>query len=357
MPLTPRQLQTLLWTGVAALLVWAMLALGPVLAPFAAAAILAYVLEPTVRWGTRRRLPRALSVTATMLLALLLFLAVLLIVVPIVQKESVQLRTQLPALIATLTGKLVPWLRETLGVELDLNPASLRAWLAENLSASGDELAATAYNWLKSGSSAALQVLGLVFLVPVVAFYLLLDWDELIARGRELVPPRWAPQVTGFLAETDGLLGQYLRGQALVMLAAAGYYALALLIARFELWLPIGVLTGLLIAIPYLGFATGLLFALVAAMLQFGPLKGALLVAVVYGVGQVVESVVLTPRLVGERIGLHPLAVILALLVFGSLFGFVGVLLALPLAAVLAVALRHLRTAWLQSPVFGRPAP
>jgi hypothetical protein len=122
MPLTPRQLQTLLWTGVAALLVWAMLALGPVLAPFAAAAILAYVLEPTVRWGTRHRLPRALSVTATMVLALLLFLAVLLIVVPIVQKESVQLRVQLPALVATLTGKLVPWLRETLGVELDLNP-------------------------------------------------------------------------------------------------------------------------------------------------------------------------------------------------------------------------------------------
>ena len=138
------------------------------------------------------------------------------------------------------------------------------------------------------------------------------------------------------------------------MLALAVFYALALLVAGFDLWLPIGVLTGLLVAVPYLGFALGLIFALVTGMLQLGPVAGLVSVAVIYGAGQVLESLVLTPRLVGERIGLHPLAVILALLAFGTLFGFVGVLLALPLSAVLAVGLRRLRAAYLASEFYLR---
>jgi predicted PurR-regulated permease PerM len=148
------------------------------------------------------------------------------------------------------------------------------------------------------------------------------------------------------------VLGQYLRGQLLVMLALAVYYALALALAGFDLALPLGVFTGLAVAVPYVGFGIGLVLALLAGLLQFGALKGLLLVAVVYGVGQLLESFVLTPRLVGERIGLNPLAVIFALLAFGTLLGFVGVLIALPASAVMLVLLRRARTAYLASRLY-----
>jgi predicted PurR-regulated permease PerM len=177
----------------------------------------------------------------------------------------------------------------------------------------------------------------------------------MIARLGALVPPRWRQSSASLLGEIDALLGQYLRGQLLVMLALAAYYALALLAGGYSLWLPIGVLTGLLVAIPYLGFALGAAFALLTGMLELGPLRGLAVTAIVYGLGQVLESFILTPRLIGERIGLHPLAVILALMAFGALFGFVGVLLALPLAAMAAVGLRRLHGTYLASEFYRRP--
>ena len=189
-------------------------------------------------------------------------------------------------------------------------------------------------------------------LVPVVMFYLLLDWPDLIARLGRLVPPRHRAGVDGFVAECDLVLGQYLRGQLLVMLVLAAFYTSALALARFELALPVGVFTGLAIFIPYLGFGLGALLALLAAVLQFASLYGVVAVAVIYGVGQVLESFVLTPRLVGERIGLHPIAVIFALLAFGHLFGFVGVLLALPSGALVLVALRRLRRLYVASRLY-----
>ena len=358
MPLSTPQRQTLLWAAVAALFVAVLILLGPVLTPFAAGAVLAYALEPSVRWQSRHRVPRPLAVVLTILITLLVISAIALILIPIVQKEFAQIRTQLPGLLASLLAglseRLLPWLHDTFGLNVSLDANSVRTWLTQHLASSGDDLAAMMFDYLKSGSSAVLQILGLVFLVPVVLFYLLLDWPSLIDRIHQLIPPRWRESVHRFTSETDSLLGQYLRGQLLVMLALAIYYSAGLLLGGFELWLPIGVLTGLLIAIPYLGFATGLVFALIAGMLQFGPLRGLVTVAIVYGAGQVIEGFFLTPRLVGKRIGLHPLAVILALLSFGLLFGFVGVLLALPLAAVLSVGLRRLRGTFLRSDFFSR---
>lgn len=355
MTLTPPQRQTLLWAAVGALLVWAIAALGPVLTPFVAAGILAYVLEPGVRWLAAHRVPRVLAVLLVMVLAILAVVGVLLILLPIVQTEIEQVRQRLPALVSAITEQLMPWLRRTLGAELSLDAAAVRRWLTQQLAGSGSDVAAAALAYASSGWSAAVQVAGLVFLVPVLLFYLLLDWPALVRRVSELVPPRWRAHTAEIVGEIDTLLGQYLRGQSLVMMILAVYYSIGLLIAGFQLWLAIGVLTGLLIMIPYLGFALGLTFALVSGMLQLGPLVGLLSVAIVYGIGQVVESVYLTPRLVGERIGLHPIAVILALLAFGALFGFIGVLLALPLSAVVAVGLRRLRQAYLASDFFGRP--
>jgi predicted PurR-regulated permease PerM len=358
MQLTDRQRQTLLWTAVGVVLIWALVVLGPVLTPFAAAAILAYGLQPTVEWMVRRHLPRALAATLTIVLAVLAVASILLILAPIVQKEFVQIRAQLPSLIANLSEKLnatvLPWLNANFGLPLTLDAGALRGWLTQHLAASGEDWAATLFNYLKSGGNTFLQILGFMFLVPVALFYLLLDWPKNVSRLERLIPPRWQPVVADWLGEINTLLGQYLRGQFLVMLCLAVLYSIALVIAGFQLWLPIGVLTGLLIAIPYLGFATGLIFALLAGMLQFGPMQGFISVAIIYGVLQVIESLVLTPRLVGERIGLHPLAVIFALIAFGYLFGFVGILLALPLAAVLAIALRRLRRSYVDSDFFGR---
>jgi len=197
-----------------------------------------------------------------------------------------------------------------------------------------------------------LSLLGNAILIPVVLFYLLSDWPGLVARLQALIPPRARVPTLAFLAECDVVLGQYLRGQLLVMLALAVYYALALALAGFDLALPLGVFTGLAVAVPYVGFGIGLVLALLAGLLQFGALKGLLLVALVYGVGQLLESFVLTPRLVGERIGLNPLAVIFALLAFGTLFGFVGVLVALPASAVMLVALRRARAAYVSSRLY-----
>ncbi len=155
-----------------------------------------------------------------------------------------------------------------------------------------------------------------------------------------------------FLRESDALLGQYLHGQLLVMGLLAVGYSVGLALFGFDLAVPVGVFTGLAVFIPYLGFGLGLVLALLAGVLQFGGWYGVIAVAVVYGIGQVVESFLLTPYLVGERIGLNPLAVIFVLLAFGHLFGFIGVLIALPVSAVLAVVLRRLREAYLTSPLY-----
>ncbi len=354
MPLSARQRQTLLWLTVAAALALVLFALGPVLAPFVAAAILAYVMEPAVRWLHRHRVPRAVATLAVMLAAILVTLSIALILVPIIEQEVRVIGARLPDLALTISGTLLPWLHENFGVDLPMDVASLRAWLTEHFAGSGQDWAGALMKYARSGWGAALQIAGMVFLVPVVLFFLLLDWDKLTALAGELIPPRWRESIYALAAEVDALLGRYVRGQAKVMMVLAAYYSVGLLIAGFKLWLPIGVLTGLLVAIPYLGFALGLSFALIDGMLQLGVLHGLVAVAVVYGIGQAIESTWLTPYLVGVSIGLPPLAVIFALLAFGSLFGFVGVLLALPLAAILAVGLRRLRAAYQDSEFFQR---
>jgi predicted PurR-regulated permease PerM len=186
----------------------------------------------------------------------------------------------------------------------------------------------------------------------VVLFYLLLDWTRLMLEVQSLIPPRMRESALGFLEECDTMMGQYLRGQLVVMGVLAVYYAAGLALGGFDLALPLGVFTGLAVAIPYVGFGLGMLLSLLAGLLQFGSVNALLVVAVVFGIGQLFESFVLTPRLVGERIGLSPLAVIFALMAFGQLFGFVGVLVALPASAVAAVAIRRVRHAYVASRLY-----
>jgi predicted PurR-regulated permease PerM len=189
-------------------------------------------------------------------------------------------------------------------------------------------------------------------LIPVALFYLFADWARVVSQVIALVPARFRPGVDGFVGEVDEVLGQYMRGQLTVMVILAVFYSVGLALFGLDLALPIGVFSGLAVVIPYLGFGVGLVLALVAGLLQFVAWKAALMVAVVFGLGQLLEGFVLTPRLVGERIGLHPLAVIFALLAFGQVFGFVGVLVALPASAILLVCLRRARERYLASRLF-----
>jgi predicted PurR-regulated permease PerM len=348
-PLSSRQRQTLIWTLVAIVLAAFIFALGPVLTPFFAAAILAYVLAPGVTWLQSKKTPRLLAVLLMMALCMLILLALVLVILPILQQELSQLRLRLPGLFTTISEQFLPWLERTLGIVVKLDSASIRDWLTKHLATSGEDWAAAFFSTFKNGWGTALTFIGLMFLMPVALFFFLLDWPRFMQSLRGLLPPRWRGRVFEVLDEVDHLLGQYLRGQVKVMAVLAVYYSIALFAAGFKLWLPVGILTGSLIAIPYIGFALGLSFALIDGMLQLGPLKGLILVGVIYGIGQMLESFFLTPRLVGEQIGLHPLAVIISLLAFGYLFGLAGVLLALPLAAILAVALRRLRDAYLGS--------
>jgi predicted PurR-regulated permease PerM len=351
MTFTVAQRRALSWTALllmAALLLWL---LAPVLSPFVVGAVLAYMLHPAVEWLVARRVPRALAVLIVVVLAITAVTLLLFMVVPVIAKELPMLRDQIPLMAEKLNRTVVPWLGNY-GIHVSLDTESIKAFVAKTLGANMEEWASAALSSAAIGGSFVLTLLGNAVLMPVVLFYLLLDWIEINRRLHDMVPPRMRHSVLAFLDECDVLLGQYLRGQLLVMVLLAAYYSIGLALFGFDLALPVGVFTGLFVFIPYLGFGLGLLLALIAGVLQFGGWYGLIAVAVVYGVGQLVESFALTPRLVGERIGLNPLAVIFALLAFGHLFGFVGVLIALPVSALGLVALRRVQALYLDSRLF-----
>ncbi|WP_256078000.1 AI-2E family transporter [Massilia sp. YIM B04103] len=352
-PLSSEQKQTAFWVAVWLAFLFLLITLGPVLTPFLAAAIIGYALNPGVdrldrlRFG-RFQMPRALSVALVMLVFFAAITALVLIVLPVLEKEIPLLKAAIPAFLAKLNDLLGPRLHE-MGVKVRLDSTGIRRIVSEQMASSGDQIWSSILDSARIGGTAVLGWLAMLALIPVALFYLLLDWHPMLARIAGAVPRRWIGSTLSMAEEADTLLAQYLRGQLLVMLVMAVYYSVGLTIAGFEVALPVGILTGLLIFIPYLGFGLGLLLALMSAMLQFSDWSGLVAVAIIYGSGQIIEGFFLTPRLVGERIGLNPLAVIFALLAFGQLFGFVGVLLALPASALLMVAFRHLRRHYLGS--------
>jgi predicted PurR-regulated permease PerM len=358
MPLTSTQKTASVWALVAlagALLLWL---LAPVLTPFVVAAIFAYALTPAVdrlHALGKGRVARVLAVLLVESVFLLSLLGVLLLMVPILAKELPQMREQVPLLLEGVNASLKPVLN-SLGIHATLDVASIRAFLLKYLNSNFEDMLASAINSLRLGGSVALTVIGNAVLIPVALFYLLMEWAEFMRRLAALVPPRLRRASDGFVREADLVLGQYLRGQLLVMVILAIYYSLALALFGLDLAIPIGVFTGLAIFVPYLGFGIGLMLATLGGMLQFssvpGPAYAAMMVAAVYGAGQLIEGFFLTPRLVGKRIGLHPLAVIFALLAFGQLLGLVGVLVALPVSAVLLVVIRRTRHAYLASRLY-----
>ena len=351
----PDRLQTALWIGAGLLLLWLLAVLSPILAPFFLAAILAYICNPLVDRWQRLGLPRSVGVLAMLLLIGAILAALVLILLPLLIDEARIAAESLPQASATINEKVVPWLRNNYGIRIRLDAEFLRRTLASSPDG-WNSVVEKLFQSLKIGGIALLGIVATVLLTPVAMFYLLLDWHRILGRVENAIPRAWHAKAIGMVADIDAVLSQFLRGQLLVMLILAVYYSLALWLVGLPSAFSVGLLTGLLIFVPYVGYVTGLLVALIVAALEFQGFSPVVAVLVVYGVGQVLEGVLLTPYLVGERIGLHPLAVIFSLLAFGQLFGFVGVLLALPASAALLVGLREVRRLYLASHFYRGPA-
>lgn len=344
------------WLALAAVFVLLVYFLLPILSPFLVAAILAYVCSPLVdRIDTFQMGKFSLGRTSSTLVVMLLLLAVLilllLIVVPLLQKEILLIVQRIPAYISTLRAKLDPWLVQHFGIGLEIDSAQIQQILTEHWKTAGS-FAGTVLKTLSSNSLAIINWFMNMLLVPIVLFYLLRDWHELVERITQLLPRAWHDKVISIANEIDSVLAQFLRGQLSVMLLMSAFYAIGLWLAGLELALPIGLITGLLGFVPYIGFATGFILALLAAALQFTAFGQFIPILIVFGLGQLLESMLLTPWLVGDRIGLHPIAVIFALLAGGQLFGFTGVLLALPVGAAIAVGMHHLKQSYLGSDTY-----
>lgn len=348
-PLTTRHYVAI---AVAAALFFALLhELGPVLTPFLVGAILAYLGTPLVDAMERRGVHRAIGTTLTIVAFGVAIAGLLLVLIPLVQAEVALASKRLPDLFAQAGGRLVPWVEQTFGVKVALDLATVKAVIADNLESVRD-VGLRVLSGVKSGGLLLLAILINLALIPVVMWYLLRDWNVIVRRIDDLLPRQFEHKIREIAREIDSVLAEFLRGQLSVMLVLAVYYAIALWAVGLEHAFAIGILTGLLVFIPYVGYGLGLTLGLAAALLQWTGWPFFLAVLGVYLVGQLLENYVLIPWLVGDRIGLHPLAVIFALLAFGQLFGFAGVLLALPVSAALLVGLRQIKAVYMASPLY-----
>jgi len=261
---------------------------------------------------------------------------------------------KLPAFLDWTNLHAAPWLKQRFDVDMQFDVQTVKQ-MARDAFAGNEDLMKRLLSSLGVGGLALITFIVNLVLVPVVFFYLLRDWHVLVARVDQLVPRQVHEKVRTIAREVDAVLAEWLRGQMLVIALMSVYYVVALSVTGLKVALPLGVITGLAVIVPYVGIVVGLALATAAAAVQFESLSGVLWVWLAIGIGQALEGMVVTPRIVGERIGLHPVVVIFALLAFGQVFGFFGVLLALPASAALLVGLRHLRAAYMAGPLYGRP--
>ncbi len=348
-------LRRLKWAAVILGVLWVIALLAPILTPFALALLLGWLGDPLVDRLERAGRSRNMAVTLVFVLMVLLLVLALLILVPMLERQIVTFIDVLPQARDWFTGTAIPWAEQKTGLQLMawLDPERLIEWIRGHWQQAGG-VAATFFGYLsRSGFAMVTWVVNLV-LLPILTFYFLRDWDILVERVAATIPRNHIATVGRLARQSNDVLGAFIRGQFLVMLALGVIYAGGLSLIGLNLGLLIGIVAGLISFIPYLGATTGILLAILAALVQSKgfDLQLMILVGVVFTVGQLLESYVLTPRIVGDKIGLHPVAVIFAVMAGGQLFGFLGMLLALPVAAVANVLLHYLHEQYRQSELY-----
>lgn len=327
--------------------------LSPILTPFAVGALLAYLFDPLADKLESWKLSRTVAVTLVFIVISIIVIGIALVLIPTLEQQISQFISNLPQYFQWLRLNVTPWLQDRFGIQTDLfdigeltalvkSHWSQAGGIAQSVLTSVGKSGMVVMNWMMNG-----------LLIPVVTFYLLRDWDIITARVSELVPRPYSKTVNQLATDSNNVLSAFLRGQLSVMLALGTIYTIGLWIVGIELSLLIGMGAGLVSFVPYLGTIVGLVAGVVAALMQFGDINHVIYVLIVFGVGQLMEGFILTPWLVGDRIGLHPVAVIFSVLAGGQLFGFVGVLLGLPLAAVIMVLLRYAHVRYKESRLYG----
>jgi predicted PurR-regulated permease PerM len=341
------------WLIAIAISGWLIYLLAPVLTPFIAAALLAYIGDPLADRLQRLRLPRTLAVVCVFLLTFLLVALLVLLIGPLIRQQVGALFAALPAIVSQVEQVWLPSASSFLGIETG-DKIGFGAFLAEYKDMAGSWGATLLSSVTSTGTMLAAAVMSL-FLIPILTFYLLRDWDSIVAHFGALVPESQRDTVFELARETDEVLGAFLRGQMLVMFALAVIYSTGLTLVGLEFAIAIGVVSGLVSFVPYLGFVFGIGVASLTVALEPNPLLHFVGVIATFSIAQLIEGSILTPKLVGDRIGLHPVMVIFAIAAGGQLFGFFGILLALPAAAVLSVVVRFAFNRYLKEhPEVGR---
>src|SRR3990167_6759445 len=325
--------------------IWIIYLIGPVLVPFLIAFLLGYLINPLVVRLHCWHVPRVVSAVVVFLLVIATIVLVLLNLVPALEVQIANFLRRLPDIINWVQTIAQPWVTQKLGINLNLDTNSIRTELLTKLHVNGSNIAKVVYQTVFNSGYVLFDTLMNIILIPVVAIYLLIDWSKITYRTKLLLPmsPEKRDIVADLIRQCGDVLAGFLRGQLMVMISLAIYYSIALSIIGLDFSLLLGVVIGTLSIVPYLGFITGLLIGLITVTIQFHQWSHIVMLLIAFGIGQVFESMIFSPLFIGDRIGLHPIAVIFAVLAGGKLFGFVGILLALPGAAVIMVFFRYIQ--------------
>lgn len=331
---------------------WLLYLLSPILTPFVISLFLAYLGDPSVDRLQNMNFSRTLSVCIVFFVMLFMGLCFLFIVIPLLEEQIRKLFLRLPDIFNWLQFNLLPLIHKHFGIDLNnINLDKIKQSLTGNWQTFGDILSRLLLKISASGQFVLLW-LGYIFLIPVVSFYLLRDWDILVEKIAYLIPRTYEGLVIKLAKDCDKVLAEFLRGQSLVMVVQGVIYSLGLWFIGLEFALLIGFVAALVSFIPYLGFIVGFSIASIAAFFQFHDFIYIFYVLSLFSIGQIIESMVLSPLLIGDRIGLHPVVVIFAVMAGAQLFGFLGMLLALPVAAVISVLLRYFHEKYTDSALY-----
>jgi len=327
--------------------------LSPILTPFFLAGLLAYLTDPLVNRLVALKLPRTWAVSIVFTFIVILLLLLLFLIVPLLQRQLVILIKQIPTALNWMQQIVLPWASTHLGIPDITNFTDVKLLLQQHWAQASNVATVILRTVTHSSYTLFVFILNLL-LVPVVTFYLLRDWDNVIKGMHRLLPRAVEPLTVNLVSQCNEVISAFFRGQFLVMLSLGLYYSVGLSIMNLDLALLIGMIIGMISIVPYLGFTIGILMASIAAFIQFQDGWHLIDVVIIFSIGHLLENYVLYPKLVGDRIGLHPVAVIFSILAGGQLFGFLGVILALPVAAVIMVMVRYLVGHYLKSDWYSR---